>query len=137
MKGNERTGTSFAGKFGQKSEVPNTGGAVGQVMKLSVLAFSSAEQFLESGRFDEPGCLILDIKLPRLSGLELLTKLRESSCDLPVIVISGHADVPQAVLAMQRGALTVLEKPFALNELMTQVRQAFERDYGTVVSILS
>ncbi len=102
--------------------------AVGELMNLPVRAFSSAEQFLETAPLNEPGCLILDIKLPGLSGLELLDRLRESACELPVIVISGHADVPQAVLAMQRGALTVLEKPFGLETLITQVRDALDRD---------
>ena len=102
--------------------------AVGQLMNLPVRAFSSAEQFLEKRPLDTHGCLILDIRLPGLSGLELLDKLRDSEDELPVIMISGHVDVPQAVLAMRRGALTVLEKPFSLQTLMTHIRDALDRD---------
>ncbi len=102
--------------------------AVGQLMKLPVRAFSSAEQFLEKRPLETHGCLILDIRLPGMTGLELLDHLRDSAGELPVIVISGHADVPQAVVAMQRGALTVLEKPFSLQTLMTHIREALHRD---------
>ena len=102
--------------------------AVGQLMNLPVRVFSSAEQFLEKRPTDVHGCLILDIRLPGMTGLELLDRLRDSGDELPVIVISGHADVPQAVLAMRRGALTVLEKPFSLQVLMTHIREAFDRD---------
>ena len=102
--------------------------AVGQLMNLPVRAFSSAEQFLEKRPLDTHGCLILDIRLPGLSGLELLDKLRDLEDELPVIVISGHADVPQAVLAMRRGALTVLEKPFSLQTLIAHIREALDLD---------
>ena len=102
--------------------------AVGELLKLPVLVFSSAEQFLEKARWDEPGCLILDIRLPGMSGLELLAKLRELGRELPVIVISGHADVPQAVLAMQYGAQTVLEKPFRLQTLIANIQEVLASD---------
>ena len=90
--------------------------SAGQLLGLPVLSFSSAEQFLHCYDRSQPGCLILDIKMPGMSGLELQQKLIAEGIHLPVIMISGHADVRIAVEAMSRGALTVLEKPFRLDE---------------------
>lgn len=102
--------------------------AVGAMLRLPVLVFSSAESFLKFDFANAVGCLIVDIKLPGMNGLELQSALRERSCELPVIIISGHADVPLAVEAMRRGALTVLEKPFPLDQLTPHIRQAIELD---------
>ena len=102
--------------------------AVGQMLRLPVLSFSSAEQFLKFDFANAVGCLIVDIKLPGINGLELQAALRERSCELPVIVISGHADVPLAVEAMRLGALTVLEKPFLLQKLTPHIQHAIELD---------
>ncbi len=100
--------------------------AVGRCMKLPMRAFSFAESFLKSEFLTVEGCLILDIRLHGLSGLELQAELKRRRCDLPIIVISGHADVPLAVEAMTRGAVTVLEKPFALDQLIQHIRLAQE-----------
>jgi FixJ family two-component response regulator len=102
--------------------------AVGQLLRLPVLCFSSAEQFMKYDLANAAGCLIVDIKLPGMNGLELQAALRERSCELPVIVISGHADVPLAVEAMRLGALTVLEKPFPLQQLTPHIQHAIELD---------
>ena len=102
--------------------------AVGIFLRVPVLAFSSAESFLKFDFANAAGCLIVDIRLPGMSGLELQAALRERSCDLPVIVISGHADVTLAVEAMRLGALTVLEKPFPLDRLKTHIQEALELD---------
>lgn len=102
--------------------------AVGQWLRLPVLSFSSAEQFLKFDLANAVGCLIVDIKLPGMNGLELQASLRERACELPVIVISGHADVPLAVEAMRLGALTVLEKPFPLQQITPLIQQAIEAD---------
>lgn len=102
--------------------------AVGAMLRLPVLVFSSAESFLKFDFANAVGCLIVDIKLPGMNGLELQSALRERSCELPVIIISGHADIPLAVEAMRRGALTVLEKPFPLDQLTPHIRQAIELD---------
>lgn len=102
--------------------------AVGNLLRLPVLTFSSAESFLKFDFANAVGCLIVDIKLPGMNGLELQAALRERSCELPVIIISGHADVPLAVEAMRRGALTVLEKPFPLDQLTPHIRHAIEVD---------
>lgn len=101
---------------------------VGEWLHLPVLTFSSAESFLKFDFANAVGCLIVDIKLPGLNGLELQAALRERSCDLPVIVVSGHADVPLAVEAMRLGAITVLEKPFPLDRLTPHVQHAIELD---------
>lgn len=102
--------------------------AVGQWLRLPVLTFSSAEQFLKFDLANAEGCLIVDIKLPGMNGLELQAALRQRACELPVIVISGHADVPLAVEAMRLGALTVLEKPFPLQQITPLIQQAIELD---------
>lgn len=102
--------------------------AVGNLLHLPVLTFSSAESFLKYDLANAVGCLIVDIKLPGMNGLELQAALRERSCELPVIIISGHADVPLAVEAMRLGALTVLEKPFPLDQLTPHIRHAIELD---------
>ena len=102
--------------------------AVGNWLRLPVLTFSSAESFLKFDLANAVGCLIVDIKLPGINGLELQAELRARACDLPVIIISGHADVPLAVEAMRLGALTVLEKPFPLDKLKGHIEEALERD---------
>ena len=102
--------------------------AVGNWLHLPVLTFSSAESFLKFNFASAVGCLIVDIKLPGMNGLELQAALRDQSCALPVIMISGHADVPLAVEAMRLGALTVLEKPFSLERLKTHIEEALELD---------
>ena len=100
----------------------------GSLMQLRIRAFGSAESLLAEEELPGEGCLILDIRLPGMSGLDLQTTLRERQCELPVIMISGHADVPLAVEAMRRGALTVLEKPFGLEVIMQHIRNAVEVD---------
>lgn len=102
--------------------------SVGELLRLPVLRFASAESFLKTDLTDAAGCAIVDIKLPGMNGIDLQAALRERSCDVPVIVISGHADVPLAVEAMRRGALTVLEKPFSLEQLKTHIQEALELD---------
>ena len=102
--------------------------SAGQLLGLPVLSFSSAEQFLQCHDRSQPGCLILDIKMPGMSGLELQQKLIAEGIRLPVIMISGHADVRIAVEAMSRGAVTLLEKPFRLDELLAHIRRAIELD---------
>lgn len=102
--------------------------SVGELLRLPVLRFASAESFLKTDITDAAGCAIVDIKLPGMNGIELQAALRERSCEVPVIVVSGHADVPLAVEAMRRGALTVLEKPFSLEQLKTHIQEAMELD---------
>src|SRR3569832_1214503 len=102
--------------------------SVGELLHLLVLRFASVESFLKIDLTDATGCAIVDIKLLGMNGIELQAALRERSCEIPIIVISSHADVPLAVEAMRRGALTVLEKPFSLDQLKTHIQEAMELD---------
>jgi FixJ family two-component response regulator len=102
--------------------------SAGRLLGLPIRAYASAAAFLSSYDPCQPGCLVLDIKMPGMTGLELQQKLVDEGSPLPVIMISAHADVRIAVEAMSRGAVTVLEKPFRLQELMAQVRRAVELD---------
>ncbi len=97
-------------------------------MGADVQPFASAEELL--GNFDESrtGCLVTDLRMPGMSGLELLEQLRLNGHMLPVIVISSHADVPTAVRAMHAGAMTVFPKPYKDQELWDVIRMALERD---------
>jgi len=79
---------------------------------LPVEVFESGQEFLDADRDDRPGCLVLDIRMPGMSGLELQAKLNERHSILPIIFITGHGDVPMAVTTMKRGAVDFIEKPF-------------------------
>jgi two-component system, LuxR family, response regulator FixJ len=92
----------------------------------SVRAFASAEEFLAGYRPAGPGCLILDIRMPGMSGIDLLRLLSEKRLSIPTIVVSGHADIPLAVQAMQLGAVDLLEKPFRSHDLWASVRKAID-----------
>lgn len=100
----------------------------GQLLGSSVLQFASAEEFLAAYDPAQPGCLVLDIKMPGMTGLELQQELAGRGSSIPIIVVSGHADVRIAVEVMTRGAVTLLEKPFRLDELLTHLRKALELD---------
>ncbi len=95
---------------------------------LRVQSFSSAEAFLQENRPDKPSCLVTDLRMLGMSGLDLLEQLQKSSSPLPAILISAYADVPAAVRAMQAGAVTLLEKPCRHDQLITAIHQALERD---------
>ena len=90
--------------------------------------FASARAFLDARRPDAPGCLVLDVRLPGLSGLDLQRELVETDTELPIIFITGHADVPMSVRAMKAGAVEFLTKPFRPQELLDAVRSGIERD---------
>jgi two-component system, LuxR family, response regulator FixJ len=100
--------------------------------KLEVRTYPSAVAFLEALTPTGPsGCIITDVRMPQVSGLELLQRLREKGIGTPVIVITGHGDVPLAVQAMKKGAVDFLEKPFNDDTLLASVRSALgaqERD---------
>lgn len=102
--------------------------SAGKLLDLPVRAYASAQEFLNAYDTRQAGCLVLDIRMPGMTGLELQQKLDEQGIELPIIMISGHADVRIAVEAMTRGAVTLLEKPFRLDELLAQIRRALERD---------
>ena len=91
---------------------------------VEVRCFLSAEQFLDTVNFDTPGCVVTELHLPGISGLELQKDLRKRGVDYPVIVMASDADVPIAVHAMQLGALDFIEKPFIDRVLIARVKQA-------------
>jgi two-component system response regulator FixJ len=97
-----------------------------------VESFSSAFAFLDSGAPSRPGCLVTDIRMPEMDGIELQEEMRKRASSLPVIVITGHGDVPLAVRAMKAGAGDFLEKPFARDALLAAVRRALEANAKTV-----
>jgi FixJ family two-component response regulator len=91
-------------------------------------AFATPQEFLDSKRTDCPGCLVLDVRLPGMSGLDFQRALAEAGVSLPVIFITGHGDVPMSVQAMKSGAVEFLMKPFRTQELLDAIQQALERD---------
>ena len=95
---------------------------------LPVVTFASAPGFLAAYRPEQAGCLILDIRMPGMSGLELQHQLNVLGAVIPVIFISGHGDIPMAVEAMQHGAFDFLQKPFRDQDLIDRVQKAMERD---------
>jgi FixJ family two-component response regulator len=95
---------------------------------LRVEAFASAQDFLLSTRPDVPGCLVLDVRLPGLSGLDLLKRMTEVGLEIPIVFVSGHGDIPMTVRAMKAGAVEFLTKPFRDQELLDAIQQALERD---------
>jgi len=95
---------------------------------LSIRTFASADEFLQSERPDVPACLILDVRTPGLSGLDLQRDLAETSIRIPIIFITGHGDIPMSVRAMKAGAVEFLTKPFRDQDLLDAIQQALERD---------
>jgi FixJ family two-component response regulator len=95
---------------------------------LAVESFGSTQEFLQSNRPDAPGCIVLDVRLPGPSGLEFQRTLNKSNIDLPVIFISGHADIPMSVRAMKSGAIEFLTKPVPEQELLDAIQTGIERD---------
>ena len=95
---------------------------------LHVDTYASAAEFLESFDPAVPGCLVLDVRMPGISGLELQENLAAHKCGLPVIIITGHADVAMCVRAFEGGAFAFLEKPVDQQQLLEQVQKAIEQD---------
>jgi FixJ family two-component response regulator len=95
---------------------------------LRVETFASAQEFLFRPRADVPSCLVLDVRLPGLSGLDLQKRLAEVNSEIPIIFITGHGDVPTSVRAMKAGAVEFLTKPFVDRELLDAIQQAIKRD---------
>jgi FixJ family two-component response regulator len=91
-------------------------------------AFAGANDFLRHGPPDGPSCLILDVRLPGMSGLELQRKLLETGIQIPIIFITAHGDIPMTVQAMKSGAVEFLTKPFRNQDLLDAIHQALERD---------
>jgi FixJ family two-component response regulator len=98
---------------------------------LRVELFASAQEFLRSKLPDVPSCLILDVRLPGLSGLDLQRRTTESGMEIPIIFLTGYGDIPMTVRAMKAGAVEFLTKPFRDQDLLDAIQQALERDRQT------
>ena len=110
---------------------PSMRGAVEDLVRsvrLQVRAFASPREFLESNQRDAPGCLVLDVRLPGMSGLTFHQELVKEGITLPVIFITGHGDIPMSVRAMKAGAIEFLTKPFHHQELLDAIHAGIERD---------
>jgi FixJ family two-component response regulator len=107
-----------------RQSLKNLIGSVG----LKVQAFASAQEFLRSKLTDVPGCLVLDVRLPGLSGLDLQKRMVEAGMEMPIIFITGHGDIPMTVRAIKAGAVEFLTKPFRDQDLLDAIQQALERD---------
>jgi FixJ family two-component response regulator len=90
--------------------------------------FSSAEEFLRREHFDGVGCILLDVRMPGLSGMDLQEKLNKADYPMPIVFITGHGDIPMTVEAMKKGAVDFLTKPFDDEELLQALRAAIEKD---------
>jgi len=93
-----------------------------------VQTFESAQEFLARPRTEAPNCLILDLQLPGLSGLDLQKRMAEVGLEIPIVFLSGHGNIPATVQAMKAGAVEFLTKPFDDEELLQAIREAIERD---------
>jgi FixJ family two-component response regulator len=95
---------------------------------FKVETFASAQDFLDRRRADGPSCLVLDVRLPGLSGLDLQKRIVEANREIPIVFITGHGDVPTSVRAMKAGAVEFLMKPFCDRDLLDAIQQAIRRD---------
>ncbi|HEY4783111.1 MAG TPA: response regulator, partial [Chthoniobacterales bacterium] len=95
---------------------------------LQVEVFGSAPEFLQGRRPDAPSCMVLDIRLPGITGLDFQRQLAESNIRIPIIFITGHGDIPMTVRAMKAGAVEFLTKPFRDQDLLDAIHVALERD---------
>ena len=94
-------------------------------------AFGTAQDFLSSKRPDGPSCLVLDVRLPGVNGLDFQRQLADAGVQLPIIFVTGHGDIPMTVRAMKSGAVEFLTKPFDDEDLLNAIQQAFDRDRVT------
>ena len=95
---------------------------------LRVEAFASAEEFLKRPRADAPSCLVLDVRLPDLSGLDLQRRMVDANNEIPIVFITGHGDIPTTVRAMKAGAVEFLTKPLVEGDVLESIRGAIARD---------
>jgi len=95
---------------------------------LGVATYATAQDFLAGPRAEGPSCLVLDVQLPGLSGLDLQRRMADVNLEIPIIFITGHGDVPTSVRAMKAGAVEFLTKPFGDDDLLTAIQEAIKRD---------
>ena len=103
-------------------------GALIRLAGLTVQTFPSAQDFLAFSRPDVPSCLVLDVQLPGLSGLDLQEELAKADIQIPIIFLTGHGDIPMTVRAMKAGAQEFLTKPFDDEDLLEAIHEAIKRD---------
>jgi two-component system response regulator FixJ len=103
---------------------------------LAAVAYPSARDFLAAWNPDQPSCLVLDVRMPGMSGLELQEELNHRGAIVPVIFITGHGDIPMAVEAMQHGAFDFLQKPFRDQDLIDRIQKAIVRDAANRTQLL-
>ena len=94
-------------------------------------SFASAQEFLASARVDAPTCIVLDLQLPGLSGLELQKQMTETGIETPIVFLTGHGNIPASVKAMKAGAIEFLTKPVDEQDLLNAIQEAIERDRRT------
>ena len=104
-------------------------------VQLQVQCFATAQEFLNGYKDQQTGCVVLDVRMPGLSGLDLQEELQQQDFVLPVIIITGHADVPMAVRAFKSGVFDFIEKPFNDQHLIDRIHQAIEKSRSQKVSI--
>ncbi len=102
-----------------------------RTLGLEVQTFNSAQEFLRAKRPNAPGCLVLDVRLPDLSGLDLQQELAKAHIELPIIFVTGHADIPMSVRAMKAGAVEFLTKPFREQDLLEAIQHGIAQDRET------
>lgn len=95
---------------------------------VAVQTYASAADFIGAYCRGDPGCLVLDVRLPGMSGLELQAYLKREAIDIPIVFVTGHGDVPTAVNALKGGAVDFIQKPFGYREVLDIIERAFERD---------
>lgn len=95
---------------------------------VMVRTFATAAEFIEAYPPDAPGCLVLDLRLPGMSGLELQEYLKRKGVDLPIVIVTGHGDIPTAVNAIKEGAVDFIQKPFSYRQVLSIIEGAFRRD---------
>ena len=99
-----------------------------QSLNIETACYASGREFLEKFSPERPGCVVLDLRMPDLSGLDVIQELAARGTEVPVVMISGHGDIPAAVSAMKAGAVDFLEKPYPGSALLESVRKALARD---------
>lgn len=95
---------------------------------IAVRTFATAAEFITACPPDAPGCLVLDLRLPGMSGLELQGHLKQKGVEIPIVIVTGHGDIPTAVNAIKGGAVDFIEKPFSYRKALSIVQAAFRRD---------
>jgi len=98
---------------------------------LRAESFASGEEFLSRKRAADPSCLVLDVRLPQMSGLDFQRRLAQTGVQIPIIFITAHGDIPMSVKALKSGALEFLTKPFRDQDLLDAIQQALQRDVAT------